>query len=85
LGAPNLTDKIWLYGGSIDTVMETINKGRTNQMPAHKTILTEGKIHLLAAYVWGLSNKQKQGKYLILKLRASSKLLPLLYLLRIMP
>lgn len=62
LGAPNLTDKIWLYGGSIDTVMETINKGRTNQMPAHKTILTEGKIHLLAAYVWGLSNNTEAGK-----------------------
>lgn len=56
LGAPNLTDKIWLYGGSIDTVMETINKGRNNQMPAHKTILTPAKIHLLAAYVWSLSN-----------------------------
>jgi len=62
LGAPNLTDKIWLYGGSIDTIMETINKGRTNQMPAHKTILTEGKIHLLAAYVWGLSNNTEAGK-----------------------
>lgn len=56
IGAPNLTDKIWLYGGSIDTVMETINKGRNNQMPAHKDILSKGKIHLLAAYVWSLSN-----------------------------
>lgn len=56
IGAPNLTDKTWLYGGSIDTIMETINKGRNNQMPAHKDILTKGKIHLLAAYVWGLSN-----------------------------
>jgi len=36
--------------------METINKGRNNQMPAHKSILTPGKIHLLAAYVWSLSN-----------------------------
>lgn len=56
LGAPNLTDKIWLYGGGINTVMETINKGRANQMPAHKGLLSEAKIHLLAAYVWGLSN-----------------------------
>lgn len=56
LGAPNLTDKIWLYGGGINTVMETINKGRTNQMPAHKNLLSEAKLHLLTAYVWGLSN-----------------------------
>lgn len=56
IGAPNLTDKIWLYGGGIDTVMETINKGRNNQMPAHKDILSPGKIHVLAAYVWGLSH-----------------------------
>ncbi|MBC3884869.1 cytochrome-c oxidase, cbb3-type subunit III [Undibacterium griseum] len=62
IGAPNLTDKIWLYGGGIDTVMETINKGRNNQMPAHKDILSAGKIHLLAAYVWGLSNNAEAGK-----------------------
>jgi len=58
IGAPNLTDKIWLYGGGVNNVMETINKGRANQMPAHKGILSEAKIHLLAAYVWGLSNRQ---------------------------
>jgi cytochrome c oxidase cbb3-type subunit 3 len=56
LGAPNLTDKTWLYGGGIDMVMETINKGRENQMPAHKAILNDAKIHLLTAYVWSLSN-----------------------------
>lgn len=56
IGAPNLTDKIWLYGGDINTVMETINKGRANQMPAQKGMLGEAKVHLLAAYVWGLSN-----------------------------
>ena len=39
------------------TVMETITKGRNNQMPAFKDLLGEGKAHLLAAYVWGLSNK----------------------------
>jgi cytochrome c oxidase cbb3-type subunit 3 len=56
LGAPNLSDKIWLYGGGVDAVMETINKGRNNQMPAHKALLSDAKIHLLTAYVWGLSN-----------------------------
>jgi cytochrome c oxidase cbb3-type subunit 3 len=56
LGSANLTDKIWLYGGGIDNIMETINKGRSNQMPAHKALLTDAKVHLLTAYVWGLSN-----------------------------
>lgn len=56
LGAPNLTDKTWLYGGSLATITETINKGRANQMPAFKDSLGEGKVRVLAAYVWGLSN-----------------------------
>ena len=56
LGAPNLTDNVWLYGGSLATVTETINKGRSNQMPAFKDLLGEGKVRVLAAYVWGLSN-----------------------------
>ncbi len=63
LGAPNLTDNIWLYGGSENTIIETITKGRradtaatgATAMPAHKNFLDEGKIHLLAAYVYGLS------------------------------
>jgi len=56
IGSANLTDKIWLYGGDINTIMETINKGRNNTMPAHKNRLSDAKIHLLAAYVWSLSN-----------------------------
>ena len=56
LGAPNLADKVWLYGGSADTIMETIRKGRSNQMPAFGDFLGEQKAHLLTAYVWGLSN-----------------------------
>ncbi|MBV2235213.1 MAG: cytochrome-c oxidase, cbb3-type subunit III [Sterolibacterium sp.] len=54
LGAPNLTDKVWLYGSREDTVVETITKGRSNQMPAHGERLGAAKIHLLAAYVYGL-------------------------------
>ncbi len=57
VGAPNLTDKTWLYGGSVATIMETIRNGRNNQMPAFEEFLGEGKVHLLAAYVWNLSNK----------------------------
>lgn len=66
LGAPNLTDQIWLYGGSAVTIAETINKGRgqasaVTRMPAHKDLLDAGKIQLLTAYVWGLSNLKQGG------------------------
>ncbi|MFJ9449206.1 MULTISPECIES: cytochrome-c oxidase, cbb3-type subunit III [unclassified Herbaspirillum] len=56
LGAPNLSDKIWLYGGGVETVMETIRKGRNNTMPAFESFLGEAKVHVLASYVWSLSN-----------------------------
>jgi cytochrome c oxidase cbb3-type subunit 3 len=56
LGAPNLTDKIWLYGSSEPTIIQTIAQGRSGQMPAWKDRLGDQKIHLLTAYLWGLSN-----------------------------
>ena len=56
LGAPNLTDNNWLYGGSEKTIIETITNGRNNQMPAWKDFLGDGKVHLLTAYVWSLSH-----------------------------
>jgi len=59
LGAPNLTDRIWLYGSSEPVIIETITRGRTNQMPAHKDLLSEAKIHLLTAYVLSLSQPPK--------------------------
>jgi cytochrome c oxidase cbb3-type subunit 3 len=63
LGAPNLTDDVWLYGGAESSIIETILKGRgANQatagqsvMPAHKEILSPAKIHLLTGYVYSLS------------------------------
>lgn len=55
LGAPNLTDKNWLHGSAEPVVIETITKGRSSQMPAHKGVLDEAKIHLLTAYVLSLS------------------------------
>lgn len=54
LGAPNLTDKVWLYGSREETLIETITQGRSNQMPEHGERLGEAKIHLLTAYVHGL-------------------------------
>ena len=49
LGAPNLTDKTWLYGSAEATIIETVTNGRSNQMPAFKEFLGEDKVHLLAA------------------------------------
>ena len=59
IGAPNLTDKTWLYGGSLASIEEIINKGVQNNMPAFGHLLGEGKAHVLAAYVWSLSNHDK--------------------------
>ncbi len=57
VGAPNLTDKVWLHGWGEETIVAMVNNGKTNQMPAQKDRLTESQIHVLTAYVWGLSNK----------------------------
>ena len=55
-GAPNLTDKIWLFGGDMKTLTETISKGRDkNVMPSWDCLLGQGRIHVLAAYVWQLN------------------------------
>ncbi len=62
IGAPNLSDKTWLYGGSIATITETINGGRNNVMPAFQEFLGDAKVHLLAAYVWGMSNTAAESK-----------------------
>lgn len=58
LGAPNLTDKTWLYGASEATITETLTKGRVAMMPAQDKVLSSEKIQLLTAYVWGLSNNK---------------------------
>lgn len=55
LGAPNLTDGIWLYGASRSFIEESIANGRTGIMPAHKELLGEEKAHILAAYVYSLN------------------------------
>lgn len=55
LGAPNLTDDIWLYGSEPATIAEAINYGRNGQMPAHGPIIGEQRARLVAAYVLHLS------------------------------
>lgn len=57
VGSANLTDNIWLHGFGEAAITAMINAGKVNQMPAQGGKLTEGQIHVLASYVWGLSNK----------------------------
>lgn len=56
LGAPNLTDRIWLHGGSVTAIVNAVTRGIDNQMPAHLDILGADRAHVVAAYVWRLSN-----------------------------
>ena len=62
VGAPNLTDNTWLHGWGEQAIMNMVNNGKVNQMPAQEGKLTEAQIHVLAAYVWGLSNKPVMAK-----------------------
>jgi len=57
IGAPNLSDKIWLHGAGEAAIIKRINEGKTNQMPAWQDKFTPAQIQVLASYVWGLSNK----------------------------
>jgi cytochrome c oxidase cbb3-type subunit III len=59
LGAPNLTDDIWLHGWGENAIVAMISNGKVNQMPAQADKLTTEQIHVLASYVWGLSNGSK--------------------------
>lgn len=55
-GAPNLTNGIWLYGGSREQIAHSLRAGRNGVMPAYGDSLTEDKIHILTAYVYSLGN-----------------------------
>jgi cytochrome c oxidase cbb3-type subunit 3 len=56
LGAPNLTDGTWLYGGSAEDIEFALRNGRNGQMPAFGKNLSEERRKLLAAYVRSLSD-----------------------------
>lgn len=58
LGAPDLTDGIWLHGFDTAIIKSVIHDGRTNTMPAHKGLLSDMQISLLAAYIGSLSDEQ---------------------------
>jgi cytochrome c oxidase cbb3-type subunit 3 len=57
IGAPNLTDNVWLHGVGEAAIIKRIHEGKTNQMPAWGAKFTPEQIHVLSAYVWGMSNK----------------------------
>lgn len=59
MGAPNLTDNAWLWGSSEAAIIETINNGRHNRMPGFGDFLGEDKVHVLTAWVWGLTNREE--------------------------
>ncbi|MDZ7784883.1 MAG: cytochrome-c oxidase, cbb3-type subunit III [Halioglobus sp.] len=57
LGAPDLKNDNWLYGGSPEQISHSIRAGRNGVMPPHKDLLSDAKIHIITAYVYGLSNQ----------------------------
>jgi len=58
LGAPNLTDAIWLYGGDAKTIAAQVTKPRHGVMPAWEGRLTDAQIKMLAVYVHALGGGQ---------------------------
>ncbi len=62
LGAPNLTDKTWIHGGTLAAISETIDTGRSGLMPAHKEFLGPERSRIIAGYVWGLTAPSAAGK-----------------------
>lgn len=56
LGAPNLTDRVWLHGWGEQAIANIIVNGKKNVMPAQERYLTPEQIHVLGGYVWSLSN-----------------------------
>ena len=59
MGAPNLTDGIWLHGWGADAIIKMVNEGKNNAMPGQARLLNEAQIHVLASYV--LSKSAKAG------------------------
>ncbi len=59
LGAPNLTDKIWLHGWGEQAIISMVSAGKTNVMPPQGKLLTPEQVHVLAGYVLSLSQSQR--------------------------
>jgi cytochrome c oxidase cbb3-type subunit 3 len=55
IGAPNLTDKVWLHGWGEQAIVQAVTRGINNVMPPQGRLLTPEQVHVLAAYTWSLS------------------------------
>ena len=62
LGAPNLTDNNWTYGGGLEAIKTSIRDGRRGRMPAQEELLGEDRVHLLTAYVYSLSADERENR-----------------------
>lgn len=60
MGAPDLTDAYWLYGGDAATIRETLLKGRSGNMPAHASVLGPARARVVAAWVYSRSHGTAQ-------------------------
>lgn len=61
IGAPDLTDDVWLYGSSREALVESIANGRHGVMPSHRALLGETRSRLVAAYAWSLSRQDQEA------------------------
>ncbi len=60
MGAPDLTHPAgWIYGSSLAQLQQTIRYGRNGQMPAQQEYLGQDKVHVLAAYIYSLSQREQ--------------------------
>jgi len=62
VGAPNLTDDVWLYGGNLGEIAETIRHGRNGMMPAWRNRLGSDDASLVAAWVYAQSHPVTAAK-----------------------
>lgn len=60
MGAPNLKNNTWTYGGTREAIERTLLEGRQGEMPGHENLLGEDRVHLLAAYVYSLSHEDDE-------------------------
>ena len=58
VGAPNLTDAYWVYGGDLDTIIASVHGGRQGHMPTWDERLTAAEIRTLALYVHDLGSQR---------------------------
>lgn len=62
IGAPALTDNIWLYGGSPDAIRQSISRGRAGMSPAFGRVLSAAQLRNVAVYVASLAQTKQDRK-----------------------